>query len=221
MSTTDYKPFTWTHEYLCKVISKGTSAILVKPSHIKAFKSVDRVFFTPNDQNNLAHMDVEVNIGYGQKINRPTIVAQQIKLLDPKTSGRYLEIGGGSGYAAAVIARLVGTTGKVIVLERILPLVERMRINLLNFPELSQIIEVIFKDGVFGYEPEAPYDGILASVAYEKFPDALKNQLKINGVLVSSNFNNDLVVIRRQSVNNFSEELVGGVVFDKIQSGVE
>jgi len=94
-----------------------------------------------------------------------------------------LEIGTGLGYHAAVVSEIIGKTGKVTTIERVLELSNSAKENLLKLEYDN--VEVIFGDGTKGYVKNAPYDRIYLTAAGNKVPEILFEQLKDGGILLA------------------------------------
>ncbi len=148
----------------------------------RAMLKVPRHLFVPPNYSREAYADYPLPIGYGQTISAPHMVAIMCELLDPLPGHRVLEVGGGSGYHSAVVAELVGKSGKVITIERIPELAERARKTLKSLGYDN--VEVIIGDGSEGYVREAPYDRIYVTAASPKVPEPLIKQLKCGGKMV-------------------------------------
>jgi protein-L-isoaspartate(D-aspartate) O-methyltransferase len=221
LADSSYNPYYWTREHLNHVICTSKSKILVDELLAKGFCKVDRKDFVPGKDQNIAYMDCEVDIGFAQKLLKPTTTAQLIKLLDPKKGKRYLVIGAGSGYSSAILGSIVGNEGNIIALERVLLLVEQMRANLKKYPALAEIVEPVFKDGRDGYLEEGPFDGILSCVAIEEVGDVLIRQVVYGANIVSPSENYEVKVVTRVDKTKISEKIYKGFVFAKIQEGVE
>ncbi len=153
---------------------------------IEAFQKIKRRDFLPEDMKDLAELNEALVIGSGQTISQPLTVAFMLELLQPKPGDKILDIGSGSGWTTALLAEIVGETGKVIAIEIIPELKEfgEKNITKYNFVEKG-IAEFICADGSKGYKKEAPFDRILASASAEKIPPAWKEQLKIKGRIVT------------------------------------
>jgi protein-L-isoaspartate(D-aspartate) O-methyltransferase len=149
------------------------------PGVLDAMMQVPRERFVPDEHRDLAYADTPLPIGHGQTISQPYIVALMIEALEPGPDDKVLEIGGGSGYAAAVLSRVVG---HVVSVERLAPLCERARrvLHELGYDNVS----VVCADGTVGWADAAPYDGILVAAGGPEIPRALKAQLAIGGRLV-------------------------------------
>ena len=187
---------------------------------LSAMASVPREDFVPNDLADNAYLDRPLPIGHGQTISQPYIVAYTLQALQLRSGQTVLEIGGGSGYAAAVAARIVD---RVISLERLQPLCEQARENL----DRAGIdnVEVHCSDGSDGWPPAAPYDRIMAAAAAEQVPEALKDQLADGGCLVipvgRHHGVQDLLRIRRDQHGSWQKEALSAVRFVPLLSGTD
>lgn len=213
--------YQWSRDHLNSIVSGGNTKILLSPHHIKAFKNVDRADFVPEEFREYAYSDQEIDIGFGQSLDKPTTIAQQIRHLAPKSGGKYLEIGMGTGYMAAILGEIVGEKGQVIALERILFLIDQARKNLDKYPKLNKIVNILFKDGRDGLMNESPYDGIVASVAYPGIPSELIKQLKLGARLVIPTDKDDIRVITKIEHEAWEEVVYPGFFFKQVQDGVE
>jgi protein-L-isoaspartate(D-aspartate) O-methyltransferase len=126
-----------------------------------------------------AYEDTALPIAAGQTISQPYIVALMIAALQPQPEDRVLEIGTGSGYAAAVLSRVVR---EVYTVERHSELVEpaQRRMHKLGYDN----IHLLHGDGTLGWPKHAPYDGIVVTAGGPQIPAALQKQLVLNGHLV-------------------------------------
>ena len=127
----------------------------------------------------LAYADAPLPIGHHQTISQPYIVALMTQLLEPRPGDTVLEIGTGSGYQAAILARLVR---RVISIERIPELATHARQILAEIGVTN--VEVVDGDGTRGYPDEAPYAGILVTAGAPRVPNPLRSQLAEGGRLV-------------------------------------
>jgi protein-L-isoaspartate(D-aspartate) O-methyltransferase len=136
-------------------------------------------FVTPADRD-VAYGDHALQIGEGQTISQPYVVARMTELLRTQPEHRVLEVGTGSGYQAAVLAELVR---EVISIERHAPLADaaRERLERLGYKNAR----VIHADASLGYPPEAPYDRILITAATPRLDPALAQQLTADGLIVA------------------------------------
>ncbi|WP_192879383.1 protein-L-isoaspartate(D-aspartate) O-methyltransferase [Microbulbifer sp. A4B17] len=167
-----------------------------------------------------AYEDTALPIGYGQTISQPYIVARMTELLlsRAKSLHRVLEVGTGSGYQTAILARLVEQLYSV---ERVEPLLEtaRHRLGELGYNN----VEYKLSSGGFGWKEEGPYDAILAAAAPAIIPDELREQLAPNGVLVipvGAEQQYLTMVTRREDSNKFDVEKLEAVRFVPLLGGV-
>jgi protein-L-isoaspartate(D-aspartate) O-methyltransferase len=146
---------------------------------IKAFYDVERHLFVPEDQAEYAYYDGPLSIGYGQTISQPYIVAYMTDALHIKTTDKVLEIGTGSGYQAAIIAKLAKQVYTIEIVEP-LGLEAKERLKKLNFSN----IEVKIGDGYAGWKEYAPFDKIIVTAAAPSIPEPLIEQLTEGGKLI-------------------------------------
>ena len=181
-------------------------------SVLNALNTVPREEFIPSELIKFAYQDSPLPIGAGQTISQPYIVALMISALELKRQDRVLEVGTGSGYAAAVLAVIAN---EVYTVERhkILADTARTRLSQLNYAN----IQVRFGDGTLGWPEHAPFDAIVVAAGGPDVPGILKQQLSIGGRLVipvgSSLQTQKLLRVRRISENEFQEEDLGKVRF--------
>jgi len=148
-----------------------------------AMGSVPREVFVPDELRSQAYDDNPLPIGSGQTISAPHMVAIMVELLELKEGLKVLEIGGGSGYHAAVVASLVGKSGHVYSMEWHGPLVERARKSLMATGLLDRVT-LIKGDGSLGHPNEAPYDRIFISCGAPDIPKPLVEQLAEGGIIL-------------------------------------
>lgn len=141
--------------------------------------SLDRAFFIDNENKVLAGINEPLPIGYGQTISQPSLVVEMTQLLAPDRDRTVLEIGTGSGYQTAILARF---SKHVYTVERIPELGQnaRTKLDTLGYTNISYRIG----DGSDGWSEHAPYDRIIVTAAAGKMPEELLDQLKENGVML-------------------------------------
>ena len=147
-----------------------------------AMLAVKREDFVPDNMRNLAYRDTPLEIGFGQTISAPHMVALMCEELELEEGLKVLEIGAGSGYHAAIISKIIGEKGKVYTVERIPELVEFAKNNLKKAG--IENVEVILGDGSLGLPEHAPYDRILVTCSAPDIPQPLVEQLKDGGILL-------------------------------------
>jgi len=150
------------------------------PGVLAAMRAVPRHLFTPPAHRGGAYADRPWPIGCGQTISQPYIVAVMVEALEISVTHRVLEIGAGSGYAAAVLAELAA---EVHAVERHAALAAAARESL-SAAGCARVF-VHHADGFQGWPAAAPYDAILVSAAARARPDALLRQLKPGGRLIA------------------------------------
>jgi protein-L-isoaspartate(D-aspartate) O-methyltransferase len=141
------------------------------------------------------------------------MVAIMIEALDLRPGQRVLEIGGGSGYHAAVTANMVGPEGHVYTVERIEPLAEKAKHNI-RLAGLQDVVSVFLGDGSTGLPEHAPYDRIFVACASPNIPKPLEQQLDEGGkILVPvGRFHQDLLLGEKVS-GKLKIKDMGGCVF--------
>ena len=149
---------------------------------LNAFKDVNREEFIPENLRNQAYHDMPLPLLRGKTISQPTTVMLMTHALELEQGQKVFEIGTGSGYQAAIIAKIVGTQGKVITTEVVPELVQFSRENL----KRAKIDNVFVheEDGSNGMPSEAPFDRVIITAACKEFPKPLLEQLKPDSIIV-------------------------------------
>ncbi|MDE2975059.1 MAG: protein-L-isoaspartate(D-aspartate) O-methyltransferase [Gemmatimonadota bacterium] len=179
---------------------------------LDAMAAVPRERFVERSLSHRAYADGPLPIGHGQTISQPYVVAWMAEAAELGTGDRVLEVGTGSGYAAAVLSRLAGT---VYTVERHRMLAEEalQRLSVLGYGN----VRVRHGDGSLGWGRHAPYDAILVAAAGPRVPRALRDQLGPGGRLVmpvgSHCGRQRLTLERRGRSGNFKREELGAVRF--------
>lgn len=158
-----------------QIVARG----IVDERVISAMLQVPREYFVPEDVVHLAYEDRPLPIGHSQTISQPYTVAFQCQSLQLSGGERVLEIGTGSGYAAAVLSYLAD---EIFTIERIPELAadSRLRLEQLGYRN----VHVYAGDGSLGLASKAPYDAIVCTAGAPHLPDALAEQLADGGRLV-------------------------------------
>lgn len=164
---------------------------------LRAMLEVPRHEFVPEAIRSRAYDDSPLPIGLDQTISQPLIVAMMTELVEPKANHRVLEVGTGSGYQAAVIARLVSEVYTIeIIPELARSAAERLRRLGVNNVQVRE------GDGYLGWPEKAPFDGILVTAGATEIPQPLIDQLKPGARMVipvgSGPFDQFLKVIQKQ-----------------------
>jgi protein-L-isoaspartate(D-aspartate) O-methyltransferase len=184
---------------------------IADPRVLAAMRTVPREWFVPARLREFAYADSPLPIESGQTISQPWIVARMAEAAQIRASDRVLEIGTGSGYAAAVLGAVAD---RVYSIERHADLATtaRERLAALGYDNVS----VRDGDGTRGWPEAAPFDAILVAAGGPRVPDALRRQLAIGGRLVipvGDAGAQDLLRITRTGEARFDEEDLGGVLF--------
>jgi protein-L-isoaspartate(D-aspartate) O-methyltransferase len=179
---------------------------------LDAMRKVPRELFLPENIREFAYQDTPLPIEANQTISQPYIVAFMSEGLALEGGEKVLEIGTGSGYAAAVLAEIAG---EVCTIERIKELASHAASTLadLNYDN----VEVMHADGTLGWPEQAPFDAIVVAAGGPEVPDSLKKQLKIGGRLVipvgEYRDVQELVRVTRLSQTEYQEEDLADVRF--------
>ena len=147
---------------------------------INALRTVPRQKFFPEETREEAFADRAAPIGHGQTISQPYIVALMTERLNVRETDKVLELGTGSGYQTAILAKLAG---QVFSIERVKPLLDEAWERLMELGLRNAHFR--FGDGTMGWPEEAPFDRILVTAGAPELPKKLLlNQLKDGGVAV-------------------------------------
>lgn len=161
---------------------------------LKAMEWVPRHLFVPDSMRLKAYEDQALALGSGRAIYQPYVVALMTSLLDLDRTDRVLEIGTGTGYHAAVLARIAREVYSVEIVPDVAAQATR-RLSALGYHN----VKVRVGDGYQGWPEKGPFDAILLSVAPPKVPQPLVDQLRVGGKLVVpvGGFFQDLLVITK------------------------
>jgi len=164
----------------------------------RAFLAVPREEFVTEEERAHCYGDHPLPILCGQTISAPSMIAIMLEEAELHRGMKLLEVGAGSGYNVALLAELVGQEN-LVTIERYPELVEWGGGNLKRMG--YDKIKVILGDGTRGYEPEAPYDCIMATAGAPRIPKSWIAQTKVGGKIVapigSSTFNQTLAIATR------------------------
>jgi protein-L-isoaspartate(D-aspartate) O-methyltransferase len=156
-----------------------TGQAAIGPAVLDAMREVPREQFVPANASDYAYENRPLPIGHGQTISQPFIVALMTDLLEPQPDDRVLEIGTGSGYQAAVLAKLVA---EVYTIEIIPELARTAAAVLMRLGYTNVHVEI--GDGWHGWPAAAPFDGIIVTAVAPEPPPELLAQLEPGGRLV-------------------------------------
>ena len=185
---------------------------VLDPHVLNAMREVPRERFVDEAMLEFAYEDSPLPIAEGQTISQPYIVAVMIEAAEIRPGDRVLEIGCGSGYAAAVISRIADD---VFTIDRHVALVDaaQARFDALGYDN----IETRSGDGTLGWPDAAPFDAILVAADGPEVPQSLREQLEIGGRLVipvgDPDYGQRLVKMTRRSASEFDEDDLGAVAF--------
>ena len=179
---------------------------------LSAMRSVPREAFLPEELREFAYEDSPLPIAAGQTISQPYIVAMMTDALELEGGEKVLEIGTGSGYAAAVLSRIAKD---VYTVERIGQLAEKAAATLSALGYHN--VHVLHADGTLGWPDHAPYDAIVVAAGGPEVPESLKAQLKVGGRLVipvaADRRLQELVRVTRVNHDDYTTEELADVRF--------
>jgi protein-L-isoaspartate(D-aspartate) O-methyltransferase len=182
------------------------------PAVLAAMRAVPRDWFVLEPHRAQAYDDTPLPIPANQTISQPYIVAYMIAALGLTPASRVLEVGTGSGYAAAVLSRVAG---QVYTMERHYRLADFARDRLARLGYDNVIVR--HGDGTLGWPEHAPYDGIIVAAGGPAVPDALRGQLVVGGRLVMpigrSRKRQMLIRVTRRAAEDFLTEQLVPVAF--------
>ena len=166
-------------------LSKSRAALLLQlgrrirsPQVLEAIAAVPRERFVPAESRGSAYLDIPLPIGKGQTISQPTMVAEMTAALRVNPRDKILEVGTGSGYQAALLAKLA-PQGMVVTVERVPELAARAEATLLELDYRNVVVEMAGL--VPGCPERGPYDAILVAAAAPAIPLSLMAQLRVGG----------------------------------------
>jgi protein-L-isoaspartate(D-aspartate) O-methyltransferase len=179
---------------------------------LTAMGAVARESFLPKHLWEAAYEDTPLPLGGGQTISQPYIVALMTQALELQGGEKVLEIGTGSGYAAAVLSKIAR---EVYTVERVGVLAEKSAVTLAQFGYSN--VHVRHGDGTLGWPEHAPYDAIVVAAGGPDVPESLKAQLIIGGRLVipvgAARYRQELVRMVRLSASEYATERLAQVRF--------
>jgi protein-L-isoaspartate(D-aspartate) O-methyltransferase len=196
-----------------RMVSRQIAARGVSDQRVlEAMRQVPREAFVEKGLEEFAYEDSPLPIAQGQTISQPYIVALMIEAAAVKPGDRVLEIGTGSGYAAAVLSRIAG---EVYTVERHGELADTAKQRFARFGYRN--IEVRHGDGTLGWPEAAPFDAIIVTAGGPEIPETLRNQLEVGGRLImpigALADEQRLVKVLRDGAHAFHEEDLGAVRF--------
>jgi protein-L-isoaspartate(D-aspartate) O-methyltransferase len=182
------------------------------PLVLAAMRRVRRELFIQQSRRIGAYLDRPISIGAGQTISQPYIVAYMIEALALRGGEKVLEVGAGSGYAAAVSSEIAD---QVFAIERIERLAESAKSNLAAAGYRN--VYVRHADGTEGWPEHAPFDAILVSAGAPDVPKTLMHQLAVGGRMVvpvgTDTWSQELIRLTRIGADEFKREGLTAVSF--------
>lgn len=181
------------------------------PRVLAAMRTVPRECFVREGLEAFAYEDAALPIEEAQTISQPYIVAAMLEAAEIESGDHVLEVGAGSGYAAALLGQIAG---RVFAIERheALARLAQGRMAALGYAN----VEICVGDGTRGLPAHAPFDAILVAAAAPSVPEALRQQLAVGGNLiipVGNPGNQTLCKVTRKSENCYVERYLGAVMF--------
>ena len=184
------------------------------PQVLQAMRQLPREAFVDAALRHLAYEDNPLPIGEQQTLSQPYVVALMTEALHLRDSDRVLEIGTGSGYAAAVLGRIAR---QVFSIERVQALADSAAARLRDLG--CDNVQVRQGDGTLGWAEQAPFDAIMVSAGGPCVPPSLKSQLALGGRLVMPMGRDEfqeLLVLTRVAESQFKTRSLGGVRFVRL-----
>lgn len=190
------------------IVARGVRDEMV----LEAMRKVPRELFLPENLREFAYDDTPLPIAGDQTISQPYIVAFMAEALLLKGGEKVLEVGAGSGYAAALLSEIAAD---VYTVERLSQLADKAAATLADLGYDN--VHVLHGDGTRGWPEHAPYDAIVVAAGGPQVPESLKEQLKIGGRLVmpvgGDQRSQELVRVSRVSKNEYRSEDIADVRF--------
>ena len=201
-----------------KLLMTLRAQAIMQADILSAIETVPRELFIPENLHAHAYENASLPIGYKQTISQPYIVAVMTQSLELKKNHRVLEIGTGSGYQAAILARL---SRRVYTLERLRPLMVSAEKRL----KTLQISNITYRhgDGAKGWPEAAPFDRIIITCRVTEIPTALLDQIKEGGILIAPvgpSGKEELVRVKREA-EGFEKKSLMPVRFVPMLAGTQ
>ncbi len=197
-----------------QIVARG----IINERLLNAFLNVKRHLFVKPGLKHRAYDDSPLDIGEGQIINRPYIVAMMTYVIAPDYNKKVLEIGTGSGYHAAILAELVKEVYTIEIEES---LAKKARKTLLDMGYKN--IKFKIGDGNFGWEEYAPFDGIICTYTPDHIPPLLIEQLAVGGRMIvqvsHSSTVQDFILIEKDNLGNLKKTNLIPVLFAPVIRG--
>lgn len=185
---------------------------------LDCFAAVPRDHYVPEAYRAVAYSDVSIPLGEGEHMMKPVVEGRMLQALELTGSENVLEIGTGSGFTSAVMARL---SARVLSLDRFRTLCEAARTR----HETLGLSNILIRqaDGSQGAPAEGPFDRIIAWASYESLPRSFVDQLASGGIMIAPIGPGDGVQVMEKLTklgSRFEREVVGNVRFQPMAAGV-
>lgn len=189
------------------------SRVVSRPAIIEAFLAIDRADFVLDKYKDDAYTDIPLPIGHGFFTSQPGTIAFMLEKLKARPGQKILEIGTGSGYLTALLAKIIGPSGKIFSIEYVPELKDFAESNLKKYRFKN--ITLITGDGKRGWPGETTFNRIISSAEARKIPKAWKRQLAVGGTILTP-FNSHILKLTKISKNKFKEEKFPAFEFVKL-----
>jgi protein-L-isoaspartate(D-aspartate) O-methyltransferase len=183
------------------IATQVKTAAVTDPLVVAALEAVAREAFVPVNQRSFAYMDEDLPVGKGRYAMEPAVLARLLQMADVQPGDHALVTAAGSGYSAAVLARMAGSVIAVDSDPAVLALARQ------GCAAVGAAVTVVGNDPKAGYPERGPYDVILVDGAVMEIPAALEAQLKDGGRLVA--------VVRREGVGRATVVTRAGNAFSR------
>ena len=188
---------------------------LTSPHLIDVFIRTPRQYYLPEDKKFLEQINAPIPIGEGQTASQPQTIAYMLEHLKPKTGDRIVEIGYGSGWQTALLAKLVYPKGHIFAYEIRKRIAEFGESNLNNNLETKyrKLISLFQTDYTDSFAEYGPYDKIISGAAFSEKPSGLIKQLNRGGIMIFPSKLDDLRIITKINDRKYEEDIVPGFIF--------
>lgn len=193
-------------------------SVLRTESIKEAFWNIKRYDFLFSEDRYRSDDDLPISIGYNQTNSQPFTVAFMLELLMPKKGNLILDVGCGSGWTTALLAHIVGASGRVYGLEIVNELVKFAQKNISKYNYIkSGRVKILRKNGYKGLPEMHPFDRIIVSASTPQIPTSLIEQLKVGGRMVipvgENNQTQSIAVIDKMEQGEIKKKYYPGFIF--------
>lgn len=180
----------------------------------KAFLAIDRLDFVPPEYSDDAYLDVPIPLGHEVTTSQPSTIAFMLEKLKPRRDQKILEIGTGSGYVTALLARIVGSGGRVFSIELIGDLKKYAKMNLRKY-DFSNVT-LFVSDGKLGLPEKSPFDRIISSAEARVVPESWKEQLAVGGIIITP-YDSQILKLTKKSNDKFTSQKFPAFAFVELK----